>query len=340
MPATAEEVRVLNWSEYTAPGVIEAFEAETGLDVVYDQYSSGEVVERRLLAGGSGYDVVVVSSEYLGRLIEAGAIQSLQPQNLRSWADLSPGLLERLAAFDPGNRHAAPYLWGTTGIGYDRDAILARDPDAPLDSWSLVFDPEIVAQFQDCGVSFVDAPEEVLTAALLYLGHEPDTRDPAHLEAAATLLRSVAPFVDHFDSEQIWDMAEGRICLAVGWSTDLLSAADIAGDGREIGYSVPEEGAVLWFDSFVVPSDAGNPEGARLFIEFMLRPENLAAATNHLLSPNASDAALPLVDEEVRTDPRVYPPADRMRFLVPVLGRSIEAKRAFTEVWNGIKLGF
>ena len=338
--ARAEEVRVLNWSEYVAPGAIEAFEAETGLEVVYDHYDSGEVVERRLLSGGSGYDVVVVSSEYLGRLIEARALAPFEPGTLAGWSELSPALLERLAAFDPGHRHAAPYLWGTTGLGYDREAILARDPDAPLESWSLVFDPEVVARFADCGVSVVDSPEEVLAAALIHLGHDPNTTEPAQLDEAAATLLAISPYVERFDSEQIWDMAEGEICLALGWSTDVLHAADLAPEGREIRYVLPREGAPLWYDSFVMPSDAANPEGARAFMEFMLRAENLAAASEHLWAPNASDAAFPLVSREVRENPVVHPPADRMASLAPVLGRTLAAKRAFAEAWNGIKLGF
>ena len=338
--APAETVRVLNWSDYVAPGAVEAFEAETGIEVVYDHYDSGEVVERRLLAGGSGYDVVVISSEYLGRLIRNGALQPLDVGTLAHGPELSPMLMERLAAFDPGNRHAVPYLWGTTGIGYDAEAILARDPDAPLDGWSLVFDPDVVAQFADCGVSIVDSPEEVLAAALIHLGHDPNTQDAALLEEAAALLAAISPYVQRYDSEQIWDLALGEICLALGWSTDVLHAADVAEDGREIRYVLPRAGAPLWYDSFVVPQDAANAQGAQAFVDFMIRADNLAAASDHLWAPNASDAAFPLVSDEVRLNPLVYPPADHMASLAPVLGRPLAAKRRFEEAWSEIKLGF
>ncbi|MBM3569579.1 MAG: polyamine ABC transporter substrate-binding protein [Alphaproteobacteria bacterium] len=336
-------VNVYNWSDYIDQQVLEAFEKETGIKVVYDVFDSNDVLETKLLAGSTGYDVVVPSANFLARQIKAEVFRPLDPALLPNRKTMSP-LIERMTAkYDPGNRHAVTYLWGTTGIGYDARKIKARMADAPVDSLRMLFDPAVVAKFADCGVSVIDAPEELFAAALRLQGGDPDAKDQAALERAEKALLAVRPYIGKFHSSQyINDLAGGDVCLVFGWSGDIFQARNRAREAKapvEIEYRIPREGALMWFDMMAIPADAPNPLAAHRFIDFMLRPANIAKTSNFVLYANGSDAAFPLVDKAVREDPQVYPPPEVVAKLYGLTPHDARSQRFLTRAWTRIKGG-
>jgi putrescine transport system substrate-binding protein len=345
VPAFAQgTLHVYNWSDYIAEETIAKFEAETGIDVTYDVYDSNEVLEARLLAGSSGYDVVVPTSGYLKRQIEAGVYMPIDRSKVPNFETQDPQLLEAVAAHDPGNEHAAIYLWGTNGIGYNVQAVEERlGPDAPTDSWELIFNPEYAAQLADCGISFLDSSQDMIPVALRYLGLDPFSTDGDDLEQAAALLEGVRPHIRYFHSSQyISDLANGEICVAAGWSGDVLIAMDRAaeaGNGIEIAYTIPKEGTIEWFDMMAIPADAPNPEAAHQFIDFILRPENIAEITNYVFFPNAVPGSLEFVDPEIAGDPSIYPPAEVMANLFPSPTYDARTDRTLTRLWTRIRSG-
>lgn len=345
LPAAAQGVvNVYNWSDYIAEDTIAQFEAETGIRVVYDVYDSNEVLEARLLAGSSGYDVVVPTSQYLQRQIAAGVFQPLNRDLLPNLSNMDEELMQAAAAYDPGNEHAVIYMWGTTGIGYNVDMVTERlGDDAPTDSWALVFDPEIASQLADCGITILDSPPDMIQTALNYLGLDPLSNDPDDLEQAGALLDEMRPNVRYFHSSQyITDLANGEVCVSVGWSGDVFIAADraeAAGSGVEIAYSVPEEGAMQWFDMMAIPADAPNVENAHAFINFIMKPEITADITNYVYYANANEASLPLVDEEITSDPAIFPPAEVRAKLFPTVVRDARTERLVTRIWTRVRTG-
>lgn len=337
-------INVYNWSDYIAPGILERFTAETGIAVNYDVFDSNDTLEARMLAGSSGFDVVVPTSDFMQRQIAAGVYQPLNKDLLPNLVHMDPYLMGLAAAFDPGNEHGIIYLWGTTGIGYNRAALEARlGPDAEADSWSLIFDPAKAALFQDCGIAWLDAPTEMFPAAMRFLGRDPTSTDPADFEAAAELLNSVRGTVRYFHSSQyISDLANGEICLAVGWSGDVLQAAaraEEAGQGVEVGYAIPQEGAHLWFDMMVIPRDAPNPEGAHAFINFMMDPEVAAANTNYVQFPNANLSANAFVEPEILADPTIYPTAEAKAGMWTLRPYDSRTDRVVTRLWTRVRTG-
>jgi len=336
-------LNIYNWSDYIAPDTIANFERETGIAVNYDVFDSNEVLEAKLLAGTTGYDIVVPSANFVRRQLEAGLFRPLDRETLPNYAHLDPAILAALTAHDPDNRHVVPYLWGTTGIGYNVAAVAERLPDAPLGSWDLLFDPEVVAQLADCGVALVDAPSEVFPAALHYLGLPVDTAAPNEIAAAEALLMQVRPYIRYFHSSQyINDLANGEICVAFGWNGDVFIARDRAreaGNGVEVAYFIPREGAIMWFDVMAIPRDAPHPDNAHRFIDYILRPAVTAALSNHVNYANANLAATPLVDPTVTGDPAIYPDAATMRMLFPAVSASAEHDRLVTRAWTRIKTG-
>lgn len=342
--AVGEEavVNVYNWSDYIAEDAIDQFEAETGIAVNYDVFDSNQVLEARLLAGGTGYDVVFPSAEFLERQIRAGVFMDLDPTLLPNRRNLDPVIHQRLAAHDPGNRHAVTYMWGTTGIGYDRDAIASRMANPPVESWSMLFDATVVSAFADCGVTLLDAPDEVFGAALSYLGRDPNSEDMADLKAAEDVIAEVRPYIRYFHSSLIiGDLANGEICLAMGWSGDMLMARARAGEatGKRIAYVIPKQGAALWFDVMAIPRDAPHPGNAHLFIDHLLRPEISAAISNTVFYASGNANAKPYLSEEVRTDESIYPPVDVMSRLFPAKAQSPEFDRARARAWTRVKTG-
>jgi len=345
-PAAAQdgELHIYNWSDYIGEDTIASFEEETGIDVIYDVYDSNEVLEAKLLAGSSGYDIVVPTSDYLRRQVAGGLYMPLDRSKIPNWDNLDPQLMERAAAYDAGNEHAIIYMWGTNGIGYNVEMVRERlGEDAPTDSWDLVFDPEVAAQLADCGVTMLDSGTEMIPLALHYLGHEPGTTDTAELEEAAALLSSIRPHVRYFHSSQyISDLANGEVCVSVGWSGDVFIAADRAAEaerGVEIAYTIPKEGTIQWFDMMAVPSDAPNPEAAHAFINFILQPEVVAGITNYVFYPNAVPASKEFIDPEIVNNPEIYPPQEVTDNLFPSPARDPRSLRTVTRLWTQVQTG-
>jgi len=343
---TAEEapvLNVLNWSDYIAPGTVAAFEAETGIRVRYDVFDSNEVLEAKLLTGRSGYDIVVPSAHFVARQIEAGVFQPLDRARLPGLRHLDAEVMRTLAAYDPGNAHVVPWLWGTTGLGYDVTAVEARLGGAPAPSWQLLLDPANAARLADCGITLLDSPMEVIPSVLIALGLPPNSEDPAHIDRAFAALEAIRPHIRYFHSSQyINDLANGEICLALGYSGDIIQArarAEEAGQGQRLRYLIPEEGALVWFDVLAIPKDAPHPGNAHRFIEFILRPEVIAAVSNAVRYANANVAATPLVEDAVRMDPGIYPEAAVRARLVPNLPHGPKFERRINRAWSRLKSG-
>ena len=342
----AGEEKVLNlyiWNDYLAPDTIANFEKETGIKVSVSNYGSNEELDAKLAPGNAGYDVVVPSASSYERQIKAGYYQKLDKSQLPNLKNMDPDIEARLAMHDPGNDYAVLHMWGTTGIGYNVKKIKQALPNAPLDSWSLVFDPKTVAKFKKCGVAVLDSATEMYSMTLASLGKDPNSQKPEDLEAATNAMAAIRSNIRYFDTQRmISDLANGEICLAVGYNGDILQARDRAEEnktGQQIAYSIPKEGTIIWFDSYLVPKDAPHPKNAHLFINYMLRPEVIAAVTNTVKYPNGNAQATQYVDKEVLADPSVYPPKEVKVKLVPDLADTEETTRIMTRGWQKVTTG-
>jgi putrescine transport system substrate-binding protein len=336
-------LNVYNWSDYIDTSVLEEFEKETGIKVSYDVFDSNEVLETKLLAGSTGYDIVVPSASFLERQIKAGVFQKLDKTRLKNYGNLDADITQRVALHDPGNEHSVNYLWGTSGVGYNEAKILERMPDAPVDSFAMFYDPKVVSKFADCGVTLLDAPSEVLGTVLIYLGRDANSEKPEDLAEAEKVLMSIRPYVKYVNSSKyIEDLANGEICLAMGWSGDVLQSRDRAteaGKGITIKYLIPREGAVMFFDMLAIPNDAKHVKNAHLFIDFLLRPEIAAKNTNYVNYANSNAASLALVSDEVKNDRGIYPSDETKTKLVPDLAESPQFTRLLTRTWTRFKTG-
>jgi putrescine transport system substrate-binding protein len=338
----AAELNIYNWSDYIDPALVREFSKETGIKVRYDTFDSNEVLETKVLQGGTGYDLVVPSNHNLPRYIAAGAIRPLDKAKLQNLKNLDPGVVARMQGFDPGERYSVPYMQGTIGIGYNVDTV-AKRLGRPVDSWAVVFDPANLAKLKDCGVYFLDASEDMYAVALNYLGKDPNSKAPADYAAATNLLMKARPYVRKFHSSAYIDaLANGDICVAVGYSGDVLQAkarAAEAKNGVKIAYAIPKEGSQVWYDLFVIPADAPHAEAAYRFLDFMLRPEVIARASNHVRYANANAPAKAMVDPAVRDDPNVYPPPDveKRLFVTTTKDQALlrEVNRQWTKVLTG-----
>ncbi|MFO1208513.1 MAG: polyamine ABC transporter substrate-binding protein [Amaricoccus sp.] len=346
LPALAQDntLHVYNWSDYIAEDTVAKFEKETGIKVTYDVYDSNEVLEAKLLAGNSGYDVVVPSSNFLQRQAAAGVYQELDKSKLPNLKNMDPDLMQDAAAYDPDNAHAVIYMWGTLGLGYNVAKIKERlGDDAPTDSWSLIFDPANAAKLKDCGITLLDSPSDIFQLALVYLGLDPESTNPDDLQKAADLLTSIRPYVRYFHSSQyITDLANGEVCLSIGFSGDVFIAASRAEDaknGVEVAYSVPKEGTQQWFDMMAIPADAPNPEAAYKWINFIMEPQITADITNYVWYANANKESLPLVNEEIRTDPAIFPPKEVLDKLFPAKVYDAKTDRLVTRLWTKMQTG-
>ncbi|MCG6901692.1 MAG: polyamine ABC transporter substrate-binding protein [Rhodobacter sp.] len=342
--AQAEEVRVYNWSDYIDEALLDKFEAETGIDLIYDVFDSNEVLETKMLAGGSGYDVVVPSGTFLQRQISAGAFQPLDFSKLPNAVNLWDVIKSRTEQYDPGNAHAINYMWGTTGIGANVGKVAeALGPDAPLNSLELVFNPANMEKLASCGVHFLDAPAELIPAALKYIGEDPDSHDPDVIAKAEGVLSAVAPYVQKFhSSEYINALANGDICVAIGWSGDVLQARDRAAEadnGVEIVYNAPVEGALMWFDMMAIPADAPNPDAAHVFLNFIMDAHNMADASNYVYYANGNLASQEFLVEDVIGDPAIYPDKATLENLYTTTPYSAKVQRVVTRLWTKIKSG-
>ena len=344
--AAAEEEKVLNvynWSDYIEASVIEGFTKETGIKVQYDVFDSNEMLETKLLAGNTGYDIVVPSASFLNRQLQAGVHQKLDKSLLPNLKNIDPSIAQRIEAFDKGNEHSVNYMWGTSGVGYNVKKIAERMKDAPVDSFAMFYDPKVISKFADCGVTILDAPSEVIGTVLIYLGKDANSEKPEDLAAAEAVLKAVRPYIKNFHSSNyIEQLANGEICLALGWSGDVLQAATRAEEAKndvEISYRIPKEGAVMFFDQLAIPKDAKHPKNAHLFIDYLLRPEVAAKNSSYISFANANVASTALIDKSVTDNPNVYPPADLMAKLVPDMPESAEFSRALNRSWTTVKTG-
>ncbi len=342
--AAAQEVRVYNWSDYIDEDLLSKFEEETGLTLVYDVFDSNELLETKMLAGGSGYDVVVPSGTFLQRQIQAGAFQKLDASQLPNLDNMWDVVTKRTEQYDPNNEYSINYMWGTTGIGVNVGKVQEiLGEDAPIDSLELVLNPENMEKLAECGVHFLDAPAEMIPMTLKYIGEDPDSHDPDVIAKAEPVLLGVRPYIQKFhSSEYINALANGDICVAVGWSGDILQARDRAAEadnGIEIAYHAPKEGAQMWFDQMAIPVDAPNPEGAHTFLNFIMDAENMAAASNYVYYANGNKASQEYLVEDVIGDPAIYPDAATLDNLFTTTPYPPKVQRVVTRLWTKVKSG-
>jgi putrescine transport system substrate-binding protein len=338
--------RALNlfiWSDYLAPTTLADFQQQTGITVRAAYYDSNETLETKLLAGSSGYDVVVPTASYFERQIKAGVYLTLDKSKLPNLKNMDPQLMARVAMHDPDNAHGIIYMWGTNGIGYNQKMVTALMPDAPLDSWRLVFDPAVAAKIAKCGISVLDSPAEMVRAVLNYLGKDPNSQKPEDVQAAEATLLKIRPYIRNINSsEYIEALANGDLCVAVGYNGDVLQARDRARDankGIDIKYVVPKEGSILWFDMLAIPKDAPHPEAAYAYLNYIMEPKVIADISNFKRYANANLASQPYVLDSVKDDPAIYPPPLLREKLALQLADSPEQTRVITRMWEKFKTG-
>jgi putrescine transport system substrate-binding protein len=344
----AEEEKVLNiynWLDYIAPDTISNFEKETGIKVRYDMFDSNEVLENKIMSGKSDYDLVVPSAQFLANQIKANVFQPIDKAKLTNLKNIDPAMLKILQGNDPNNAHGIPYLWGTTGLGFNKNLLVSRLGAAqPLDTWSLIFDPAIVSKLKDCGVTMLNAPDEVLRAALFYKGLDPNSTNIADYEKAAyETMMAVRPYISNFNSSQYIDgLASGEVCLSLGWPGDISIASANAAEAKknvELVYIIPKEGAGIWFDMMAIPSNAKHPNNALLFMNYIMRPDVIAAISNSVGYPNPNTASLPLIDKSLLNNPNIYPPAAIKSRLYGLKALPPDVSKAMLRVWTKVKTG-
>ncbi|MGN1356964.1 MAG: polyamine ABC transporter substrate-binding protein [Succinivibrionaceae bacterium] len=338
-------VYVYNWSEYVADDTISNFEKETGIKVVYDVYDSNEVLEAKLLAGNSGYDVVGPGSDFLGRQIKANIFRKLDKNLFKNYGNLDQNQMKLLSSLDPDNAYAIPYFIGTTGIGYNPQKIAeALGTDGNVTSWDVIFKKENISKLKQCGVAVLNAPTEIMATTLHYLGLPTNSTNPDDYKKAAAKLMEIRPYIRYFHSSQlITDLANGEICIAIGWSGDILQGADRAreaNNGVTVKYVVPDEGALVYYDMMAIPADAKHVENAHKFLDYVMRADVMSDLSSFTHNAVAVVPAIPLVVPEVRDDPNVYIPEDKMAskmFINQPLPSNIN--KLITKLWTRIKRG-
>ncbi|MGH8433361.1 MAG: polyamine ABC transporter substrate-binding protein [Pseudomonas sp.] len=341
--ADANTLRLFNWADYIGEKTLADFEKATGIKVIYDTFDGYETVQAKLLAGRSGYDLVVLNASLVPPLIEAKVFQPLDKKQLPSWGNLDALVLKSLEGYDPGVTYSAPYTWGSNGITYNVDKIKARMPDAPIGSLAMIFDPKVISRFADCGVTFLDSSTEVIPLALTYLGRDPNSAAPADLKAAEQLLLSVRPYIKKFDSvNYLNSLPNGEVCMAMTWSGDYATAqtrAQEAGLKVNLSYFIPKEGSLIWFDDMYIPSDAPHVANAHKFLEYLLQPQVMADVTNYINYANSNQAATPLVNAEIRNNSAIYPDDATRQRLFAQKTQSAKNMRLMTRTWNTVKTG-
>jgi putrescine transport system substrate-binding protein len=342
--AAERQLKVYNWSDYIAPDTLAEFTQETGIKVVYDVFDSNETLDSKLATGQSGYDVVVPTNHFLAKQVRAGTYQKLDKTLLPNLKHLEPSVMKSLAAGDPGNIYSVPYMWGTNGIGINATKVRALlGEDVPLDSWELIFNPKNTEKLAECGISMLDSGDEVLPQVFTYLGIDPHSTKREDFDKASVQLMQVRPHITYFHSSKfIADLANGDICMALGYSGDILQAAaraEEAGNTDEIIYIIPTQGTTMWADLMAIPRDAKNVEEAHAFINYLLRPDVIAKVTDYVAYANANKDATALVDESIRNNPGVYPADDVLAKLYVAEERTPEVQRWMTRDWTRIKSG-
>jgi len=340
----AQDVRIYNWTDYIAPDTLKNFQQASGVTPHYDVYDSNETLDAKLMAGRSGYDVVFPSNHFMARQIQGGALKQLDKSQLPNWQNLNPTLLKALEGNDPGNQHGFPYLWGSTGIGYNVEKVKALlGNDVPLDSWDLIFKPELMAKLSKCGVAILDNGPEMLPIALHYLGLPHHSQNPEDYKKAEALLMEMRKNVAYFHSSKyVGELANGDVCMAVGFSGDIMQAsarAKEAGNGVDIAYVIPKEGAPMWFDMVAIPKDAPNEKAAYAFMNYLLEPKVIAGISDHVHYANGNSKADSLVDPALKADPTVYPPDDVMEKLYALEAMPLKVDRIRTRIWTKVKSG-
>lgn len=337
-------LNIYSWADYISPETVPNFERETGIKVRYDTYDNNEVLETKLLTGHANYDVVDPTESFFDRQMRAGVYQKLDKSALPNLVNTDPDIMRRMAVHDPGNLYAVPYMWTTTGLGYNVDQVRARLGAHPSDSWGLLFDPSSAAKLQECGILIIDSSWDVFAAAIIYLGHDPNRFDPADVTAASEVLRKIRPFIRYIDPAQyITDLANGSACIALGWSGDVEQARSRAKDantGADIAYLVPREGAVITVDTMAIPADAPHPRNALIWLNYLMRPEVIAGVTNYVKYPNGNSASLPLIRPEIREDESIYPNATTRARLITAKALPPDYSRLITREWTRFRTGY
>ncbi|MBS4079450.1 MULTISPECIES: polyamine ABC transporter substrate-binding protein [Pseudomonas] len=339
----AGTVHIYNWSDYIGETTLADFQKATGIKPVYDVFDSNETLEGKLLAGRTGYDVVVPSNHFLGKQIKAGAFQKLDRSQLPNYSNLDPALLKRLEQNDPGNLYAVPYLWGTNGIGYNVDKVKAVLGVDKIDSWGVLFEPENIKKLQSCGVAFLDSADEMMPTVLNYMGLNANSTNPKDYEKATAKLLAVRPYVTYFHSSKyIGDLANGDICVAIGFSGDIFQAKNRAAEAKKgvnIAYSVPKEGGALWFDMLAIPKDSSNVKEAHAFINYLLKPEVIAQVSDYVGYANPNPGSDKLMEQSIRTDESVYPPQAVIDKAYVSTELPPNIQRLMTRSWTKVKSG-
>ncbi len=341
-PAAGGEkvVNVYNWSDYISEDAIPNFTKETGIKVVYDVMDANETLEAKIMAGSTGYDIVVPSLQFLARQAKAGVYLPIDKSKIPNYANLDPDMMAIIAKNDPGNAHGVPYLVGYTGIGYNVDKVKAALGDVPVNTWDLVFKPEIAAKLKGCGVMSLDTPTELVPIALNYLGENPNSQDPTVIAKAAAPLKVLNANIRNFhSSEYINSLATGDVCVAVGWSGDVWQAVDRAAEGVKVDFVIPKEGAPIFFDMMAIPKDAKNVDNAYAFINYLPKPEVMAGISSYVSYANAVKPSTPLVEESVRNNPNIYPPEEIRKKIFPLEPLTPEVSRQYTDMWSSMKSG-
>jgi len=341
--ASEKVLNVYNWADYIGETTVKNFEDEYGIKVNYDVYDSAQIVDAKLMAGKSGYDVVVHAASNSARLIPIGVFRQLDKSQLSNWDKLDPILLTNFAKYDPGNQYGVPYMWGTTGFTYNADMVTERMPNAPIGSSQLIFDPDTVSKFADCGVTMLDSASEVIGMAMLYLGHDSNSVVPEHLAQAEELLRSIRPYVKYFSSTKLLlDLPSKEVCIAMSWSGDYSVASRRAADAGidvTLGYTIPVEGSLIWFDVAYIPAGANNVRGAHLFLDFIMRPEVIAEVSDFIGYANANREASALMDVNITSDPAIYPDEITQKRLRSTQTLHPKLERLRSRVWTRVKSG-
>jgi putrescine transport system substrate-binding protein len=336
-------VSVLNWSDYIGDTTIADFEAKTEIKVTYDVFDSNEVLETKLLAGRSGYDVVVPTAPFLERQIKAGVFLPLDKSKLPNLLKMDPEIMKRVAAHDPGNQHAITYLWGTVGLGYNPDQVKRALGTGTIDSWAAILEPANAARLAKCGITMLDSPTDVYGSVAIYKGLDPNSERPEDLKVVEEALMAVRRYVRYFHSSSyINDLASGEICVALGWSGDMLQARDrgaAAAKPVTVRYAIPKEGAINYFDMLAIPADAPHPGNAHAFLDFLMEPDVIAKVTNKTHFANGNAASLPYVEESIKNDPGIYPDAEVRARLHPDLVESQQFSRDLNRAWTRIRSG-
>ncbi len=341
--AQEKVVNVFNWSDYIEPSILEDFTKETGIKVVYDVFDSNEILETKLLAGGTGYDIVVPSGNFLARQVQAGVFQKLDKAKLPNLKNSWDMVTNITAHYDPGNEYSINYMWGTTGIGYNKKKVAERLGTDAIVSWKTIFDPAEVAKLGDCGIYMLDSSTDILPTVLNYLGLKPDSREQADLDKAEAAMLAIRPHIRKFhSSEYINALANGDICVAIGFSGDMFIARDRATEadqGIEIAYSVPQEGAYMWFDQMAIPADAKHVDEAHAFLDYILRPDVAAKASNFISYANGNKASQEFIDKEILGDPSIFPDEKTLAKLFTTSPLGPKEQRVFTRIWTKIVTG-